>query len=77
MSLYGYGISRVWGAQRAPWLRDAGLVFQANPQIRAVLYFESDPDGNGEQQQFRLSDDPPALAAFAEMAREPYFNTRR
>jgi hypothetical protein len=73
-----FGVARAWGPeQRAAWLRHAALVFQANPQIRAVLYFESNPDGNGELQQFRLSDDPKALAAFAEVARQPYFNPRR
>jgi hypothetical protein len=70
-----FGVSRAWSADaRAGWLRGAALVFKANPQIRAVLYFESDPDGNGPQQQFSLSADPPALAAFAQLAREPYFN---
>jgi hypothetical protein len=69
-----FGVARVWGAQRAPWLRNASAVFQANPQIKAVLYFESDPDGNGANQQFRLADDPDALAAFTALAREPYFN---
>jgi hypothetical protein len=72
-----FGVARAWGAaQRAAWLRDAALVFKANPQIRAVLYFESDPDnGDGTpQQQFSVADDPPALAALAALAEEPYFN---
>jgi hypothetical protein len=59
--------------------RDAALVFKANPQIRAALYFESDPEnGNGTtNNEFRMSDDPPVLAAFTELAREPYFNPPR
>jgi hypothetical protein len=70
-----YGVAQVWGTQqRAAWLRHAGSVFKANPQIKAVLYFESNPDGNESNGQFRLSDDPDALAAFVQMAREPYFN---
>ncbi|MDT4989051.1 MAG: hypothetical protein QOI74_3145 [Micromonosporaceae bacterium] len=75
-----FGVARAWGtATRAAWLREAALVFKANPQIRAVLYFDSDPDnGDGTpQQQFRISDDPTVLAAFTELAREPYFNPRR
>nr|WP_240948142.1 endoglucanase [Planosporangium mesophilum] len=75
-----FGVARAWGpAQRAAWLRDAAEVFKANPQIRAALYFESDPDnGNGTPtNEFRVSDDPPALAAFTELAREPYFNPPR
>ena len=75
-----FGVARAWGApSRAAWLRNAALVFKANPQIRAVLYFESDPDnGDGTpQQQFSLEGDPEALAAFASLAREPYFNPAR
>lgn len=71
-----FGVARAWGSeQRAEWLRDASTVVQANPQIRAALYFESNPDnGNGPNQQFRISDDPLALAAFTGLAREPHFN---
>jgi hypothetical protein len=70
-----FGVARVWGsAQRTAWLRNAAAVFKANPQIKAVLYFESDPEGNEANGQFRLADDPEALAAFAALAREPYFN---
>ncbi|GAA4689020.1 glycosyl hydrolase [Phytohabitans rumicis] len=72
-----FGVAREWGsAPRAQWLRDAARLFKANPQIRAVSYFESNPDGNGPKQQFRLADDPPALAAFVELARDPWFNVR-
>ena len=73
----GFGVARGWGSStRAAWLRDAARVFEANPQIKAVSYFESDPDGNPPNQQFRLSDDPPAGAAFRALARNPYFNPR-
>jgi hypothetical protein len=72
-----FGVARAWGAgQRAAWLRHAAAVFKVNPQIKAVLYFESNPDGNASTGHFRLSDDPDALAAFVELAREPYFNPR-
>jgi hypothetical protein len=69
-----FGVARAWGAQRAPWLHNASAVFHANPQIKAALYFESDPEGNGANQQFSLSDDPEALSAFVRLARQPYFN---
>jgi hypothetical protein len=75
-----FGIARAWGtATRAAWLRDGARVFKANPQIRAALYFDSDPDnGDGSPgQQFRISDDPTVLAAFTQLAREPYFNPKR
>ena len=70
-----FGVGRAWGsAGRAAWLRDAERTFKANRQIKAVVYFESDPDGNGPKQQFRLSDDWPAFRAFAELTADPYFN---
>ncbi len=64
--------------------RSAGVVaagrggdVQGQPADPAVMYFESDPtDNEGANQQFELSDDPSALAAFQELAKEPYFNTR-
>ncbi|HEX8627086.1 MAG TPA: glycosyl hydrolase [Catenuloplanes sp.] len=73
-----FGVARAWGPDgRAAWLRDAARVFKANPQIKAVAYFESDPDGNGPRQQFQLSDDRTAMKAFTELTRDPYFRPRR
>lgn len=73
-----YGVSRAWGsARRSTWLRDANVVFRTNRQIKAVLYFESNPDDRTESGEFRLSDDPPALKAFVETAADPWFNPRR
>ena len=72
-----YGVSLGWGgAARADWLADAQRTFQANAQVKAVCYFDSDPDGNGAYKQYHLGGDPQALAAFAAMARDPYFKTR-
>ncbi|MER7004585.1 endoglucanase [Dactylosporangium sp. NPDC000555] len=71
-----FGIARSWGtAQRAAWLRDASATFKANPQIRAVLYFESDPLNNkGPTNQFMVSDDPDVLAAFrSSLAQDAYY----
>jgi hypothetical protein len=72
-----FGVARGWGtAVRAAWMRDAAAVFRANPQIRAALYFDSDPDnGDGTpMQEFKMSDDAVVLGAFKEWARQPYFN---
>lgn len=72
-----FGVARAWGsAGRAAWLRDAVRVFKANPQIKAVAYFESDPDRNGPNQHFKLSDDPAAFDAFTELTGDPYFRPR-
>jgi hypothetical protein len=70
-----FGVARAWGsAGRAAWLQDAGRTFKANPQIKAVVYFESNPAGNGPTQQFRLAGDRPAFKAFTRLTRDPYFN---
>lgn len=70
-----FGVAKAWGtAGRAAWLRDAERTFKANPQIKAVTYFESDPDGNGPNQQFQLTGDRAAFAAFRRLTRDPYFN---
>lgn len=70
-----FGVAKAWGSTgRAAWLRDAERTFKANPQIKAVVYFESNPDGNGPTQQFRLTDDTPAFTAFRHLTRDPYFN---
>ena len=70
-----FGVAKAWGsAGRAAWLADAQRTFKANPQIKAVVYFESNPDGNGPKQQFRLAGDRPAFKAFARLTKDPYFN---
>ena len=70
-----FGVAKAWGsAGRAAWLRDAERTFKANRQIKAVAYFESDPDGNGPEQQFQLTGDAAAFQAFARLSRDPYFN---
>jgi hypothetical protein len=70
-----FGVAKAWGsAGRAAWLRDASRTFKANPQIKAIAYFESDPDGNGPTKQFQLTGDSAAFKAFHRMVRDPYFN---
>ncbi|AEV81805.1 endoglucanase [Actinoplanes sp. SE50] len=73
-----FGVAKAWGsANRAAWLRDAERTFKANRQIKAVAYFESDPTGNGPNQQFQLSGDKAAFKAFHALAKDPYFNVGR
>lgn len=70
-----FGVAKAWGsAGRAAWLEDARRTFKANRQIKAVVYFESDPEGNGPKQQFQLAGDRPAFRAFTRMTKDPYFN---
>src|SRR3954469_10911458 len=70
-----FGVAKAWGsAGRAAWLADAERTFKANKQIKAIAYFESDPEGNGPKQQFQLTGDKAAFQAFAAMAKDKYFN---
>jgi hypothetical protein len=70
-----FGVAKAWGsAGRAAWLRDAERTFKANPQIKAVTYFESDPEGNGPTKQFQLTGDRAAFQAFHALVKDPYFN---
>jgi hypothetical protein len=72
-----FGVAKAWGsAGRTAWLADAERTVKANPQIKAIVYFESDPEGNGPKQQFRLGDDSGAFQQFARLTRDPYFNQR-
>ncbi|MFI7546411.1 glycosyl hydrolase [Actinoplanes sp. NPDC049599] len=70
-----FGVAKAWGsAGRTAWLADAERTFKANKQIKAVVYFESDPEGNGPKQQFRLGGDQAAFRQFTQLTRDPYFN---
>jgi glycosyl hydrolase family 26 len=70
-----FGVAKSWGSTgRAAWLSDAERTFKANPQIKAVAYFESDPDGNAPNKQFQLAGDKPAFKAFHRLVKDPYFN---
>jgi hypothetical protein len=70
-----FGVAKAWGsAGRAAWLRDAERTFKVNRQIKAIAYFESDPEGNGPTQQFQLTGDKAAFKAFLKLTKDPYFN---
>jgi hypothetical protein len=73
-----FGVAKVWGsANRAAWLKDAERTFKVNKQIKAVAYFESDPEGNGPNQQFQLTGDQAAFKAVHSLTKDPYFNVTR
>ena len=62
------------GAQRAQWLRAARGVVQADRQIKALVYFDANPAGQGPAGRYALGGDGAALSAFRSIARMPYFN---
>lgn len=73
-----YGVARAWsGLERRDWITGAAATFRANPQIKAVLYFESNPEERTASGEFAISDDPAALNAFRQTALDPYFNPSR
>lgn len=73
-----FGVAESWGsANRSAWLTAAAADFRANPQIKAVSYFDSNPDGGRNTQRFQLTGDPALTAAFTAMAQSSYFDRRR
>ena len=70
-----FGVPESYGAaQRASWLRAATKVVHGDSQIKALLYFDANPAGQGPQGSYSLAGDAAALGEFRTMARQPYFN---
>jgi hypothetical protein len=70
-----FGVPESDGAsQRARWLRAAQQAVQADPQIKALLYFDANPAGQGPQGSYSLTGDPAALSALSAIAAQPYFH---
>jgi hypothetical protein len=69
-----FGVPVSYGdRQRARWLRAAQQVVTGDRQIKALLYYDADPAGQGPAGSYSLGGDA-ALAVFRSMARQPYFN---
>ena len=59
--------------QRARWLRSAAQTVEANPQVKAMVYFDANPPGHLPNRSFAL-DSPAAVQAFRSIADDRYFN---
>jgi len=72
-----FGVPRSYGPRRAEWLRNAAKTLQ-NPQVKAVLYFNSGIEDRqtDDRVQFSLDGDNPAMSAMRELATLPFFNPR-
>jgi hypothetical protein len=69
-----YGVPESDSAQqRAQWLRAAQQVVLADHQIKALLYFDANPAGQGPAGRYALGD-AAALSAFRAIAEQGYFN---
>jgi hypothetical protein len=70
-----FGVPQSYGpSRRAQWLREAQHVVLGDRQIKAVVYYDANPAGQGPEGRYSLDGDAPALGAFRSMARQPYFN---
>jgi hypothetical protein len=62
------------GGQTA-WLDQARKTAQANPSIKALMYFDSNDKSKGPRAQLALKGD--AVGRFGDLLADPYFNPRR
>ena len=70
-----YGVPQTYGAPlRAQWLRDAEQTVVRDPQIKALVYFDSNTTRTSPGSSFGLDAGP--LAAFRGIADNRYFNPR-
>jgi hypothetical protein len=73
-----YGVPASYGPlRRAQWLRGAAQTVRADPQIKALVYFDSNPAGATPAHGLALDYGTPPMQAFREIANSPYFNPRR
>ncbi len=73
-----FGVPQSYGVRRAEWLRKAAKVLQ-NPQVKAVLYFNSEEQAQeprDRRRNYRVDGDRQAESALREFATNPYFNPR-
>ena len=63
--------------QRARWLADVGRMARRNPQVKALLYFDSNVDRDGRKRDWSLQSHPEDVRAYGQLMAEPYFNPRR
>lgn len=63
--------------ERARWLADVGTLARRNPQIKALLYFDSNVDRDGRKRDWSLQNDPEDVAAYGTLMADPYFNPRK
>ncbi|MQY04031.1 hypothetical protein ACRB68_20800 [Actinomadura sp. RB68] len=73
-----FGVPASYGTRRAEWLRKATQVLQ-DPQIKAVVYFNSDEqaqDPRDTRRSYSVTNDRHAVSALRELATTPFFNPR-
>ncbi|HEX9353548.1 MAG TPA: hypothetical protein VF933_06995 [Streptosporangiaceae bacterium] len=72
-----YGVQQSYTPQqRAQWLQAAAQTVRGDPQLKALVYFDANPNGPVPATSFALDTGTPALQAFRAMADSSYFNPR-
>jgi hypothetical protein len=66
------GVGVTYGARRPKWIREAQRYITANPQIKAISWFDETKPNSPAYYDLALRDRP-SLAAFASLATNPYF----
>ena len=63
--------------QRSQWLDGVVQTVRANAQVRALVYFDSDPSGAAPLNSLKIEPGTAAMRALQQMADSTYFNPRR
>lgn len=63
--------------ERARWLADVGRMARRNPQVKALVYFDSNVDRDGRKRDWSLRSHPGDVAAYGALLADPYFNPRK
>ena len=61
------------GGSKSAWLKDAYARIRANPQVRAVVYYDSAEKSPSSTQNWRVGSSPASLAAFRTAIASGYF----
>jgi hypothetical protein len=70
-----YGVPQSYSpSQRASWLQAAAQTVRADPQIKALVYFDGDPAGRLPEGRYALTSDASVVQAFRGVSAQPYFN---
>jgi hypothetical protein len=72
-----FGTQAGGAGARARWLADVGELVQRTPQIKAILYFDSNIDRDGRKRNWSLQSHGEDVRAYGTLMAEPYFNTRK
>lgn len=73
-----FGVPKSYGERRPEWLREAAKTLQ-DPQVKAVVYFNSDEraeNARDRRRAFSVTGDKHTVSALRELATTPYFNPR-